>query len=229
MGELVHRMGVLPYWDQNVDLEISSWMPYGRDFNPVSVHSLHSEQLGRIASLAMSMDSELIYVESMETGQVGALFRDNLMMPGKRSHSGVCFSVMFGYSPMMEALLGMFAQAFPGLKAGLAICGLWDRAMLVDECKVIVLVGENILVNGTKCLMALQEVMSAASSDGGSCSFFAEKFGYRRFSIPFETDDVTNLSILKLLYDFEFDATRKVVGPRPEVPLPDFFMEFRNR
>ena len=222
-------MGILPYWDQNVDIEISSWMPYGRDFNPISVHSLHSEQLGSIASLALGMDNELIYVESLETGQVGALFRENLMMPGKRSPSEAGFSVMFGYSPMMEALLGMFAQAFPGLKAGLAICGLWDRAMLVDECKVIVLVGESILINGAKCLMALQEVMSAASTDGGSCSFFAEKFGYRRFSIPFETDDVTNLSILKLLYDFEFDATRKVVGPPPEVPLPDLFREFRCR
>jgi len=136
---------------------------------------------------------------------------------------------MFGYSPMMEALLGLFAQAFPGLKAGLAVCGLWDRSMLVDECKVIVLVGETILINGAKCLKALQEVMSAASTDGGSCSFFAEKFGYRRFSIPFETDDVTNLSILRLLYDFEFEETRKYVGPPPEVPLPDLFREFKQK
>lgn len=220
-------MGVLAYWDQNVDLEISPWMPYGKDFNPVSVNSMHSDQLGSIASLAMGMDSELIYVESAETGQVGALFRENLMMPGKRRHADKGFSVMFGYSPVMEALLGMFAQVFPGLKAGLAVCGVWDREMLVDECKVIVLVGENLMLNEVKCLKALQEVMSAASSDGGTSSFFAERFGYRRFSIPFETDDITNLSILKLLYDFEFEATRSVVGPPPEVRLPGIFREFK--
>jgi len=216
-------MGILPYWDQNVDIEISPWMPYGRDFNPVSANSLHSDQLNSIASLAMGMDSELIYVESEETGQVGALFRDNLMMPGKRRYVHSGFSIMFGYSVMMEALVGMFAQAFHGLRAGLAVCGLWDRCMLVDECKVIVLVGESLFLNEAKCLIALREVMDAASTDGGNSSFFAEKFGYRRFSIPFETDDVINLSILRLLYDFEFEATRKAVGPPPEVPLPDLF------
>jgi hypothetical protein len=218
-------MGILPYWDQNVDLEISPWAPYGKDFNPISVNSMHSDQLGTIASLALGMDSELMFLESSVTGQVGALFRENLMMPGRRRAQEGGFSVMFGYSQVMEALLGMFAQAYPGLKAGLAVCGVWDRSMLVDECKVIVLVGETLLLNEAGCLNALQQVMLAASTDNGASSFFAEQFGYRRFSIPFETDDVTNLAILKLLFDFEFDATRAVVGPPPEVSLPDLFKE----
>ncbi len=218
-------MGILPYWDQNVDLEISPWAPYGKDFNPISVNSMHSDQLGAIASLALGMDSELMFLESSVTGQVGALFRENLMMPGRRRGQDGGFSVMFGYSQVMEALLGMFAQAYPGLRAGLAVCGVWDRSMLVDECKVIVLVGETLFLNEAGCLNALQQVMLAASTDNGSSSFFAEQFGYRRFSIPFETDDVTNLAILKLLFDFEFDATRAVVGPPPEVSLPDLFKE----
>lgn len=221
-------MGILPYWDQNVDLEITPWMPYGKDFFPVSVNHLHSDQLGRLASLALGMDSELLFVESTETGQVGALFRENLMMPGRRQHSEGGFSVIFGYSAVMEALLGMFTQAFPGIRAGLAVCGVWDRFMLVDECKVIVLVGESLFLNEVKCLSALQEVMTAAATDGGSCSFFAEKFGYRRFSIPFETDDVTNLAISRLLFDFELEATRALVGPPPEVSLPDLFREHKH-
>ena len=137
-------------------------------------------------------------------------------------------SVIFGYSAVMEALLGMFTQAFPGIRAGLAVCGVWDRFMLVDECKVIVLVGESLFLNEVKCLSALQEVMTAAATDGGSCSFFAEKFGYRRFSIPFETDDVTNLAISRLLFDFELEATRALVGPPPEVSLPDLFREHKH-
>jgi hypothetical protein len=173
------------------------------------------------------MDSELLFVESAETGRVGSLFRENLLIPGHGHHYEGGFSLIFGYSAMMEALLGMFTQAFPGVRAGLAVCGVWDRFMLVDECKVIVLVGESLLLNESKCMRALQEVMSAATSDNGSCSFFAEKFGYRRFSIPFETDDVTSLAISRMLFDFEMDATRALLGPPPEALLPEIFREHK--
>lgn len=221
-------MGILPYWDQNMDLEITPWTPYTKDYYPVSVNLLHSDQLGEIASLALGMDSELLFVESAETGRVGPLFRENLLMPGHRPHHEGGFSLIFGYSAMMEALLGMFTQAFPGVRAGLAVCGVWDRFMLVDECKVIVLVGDSLLLNESKCMRALQAVMSAATSDNGSCSFFAEKFGYRRFSIPFETDDVTSLAISRILFDFEMDATRALLGPPPEALLPEVFREHKR-
>ncbi len=221
-------MGILPYWDQNVDLEITPWMPYGKDFFPVSVNHLHSDQLGRLASLALGMDSELLFVESTETGQVGALFRENLMIPGRRHQPEGGFSVIFGYSAVMEALLGMFTQAFPGIKAGLAVCGVWDRFMLVDECKVIVLVGESLFLNEGKCLSALQEVMTAAATDRGTSSFFAEKFGYRRVSIPVATAEVTNHAISRRVFDFVFEATRSIVGPPPEVSLPYLFKEHRH-
>ncbi|MFA5621714.1 MAG: hypothetical protein WC948_03315 [Thermovirgaceae bacterium] len=218
-------MGILPYWDQNMDLDIAPWTPYAKDFNPVSVNLLHSDQLGKIASLALGMDSELLFVESTETGQVGPLFRENLLIPGRRHHYDGGFSLIFGYSAMMEALLGLFAQVFPGVSAGLAVCGVWDRFMLVDECKVIVLVGDSLLLNESKCFLALQEIMAATATDNGSSSFFAEQFGYRRFSIPFETDDITSLAISKILFDFELDATHALLGPPPEVSLPDIFRE----
>ena len=221
-------MGILPYWDQNMDLDIAPWTPYAKDFNPVSVNLLHSDQLGKIASLALGMDSELLFVESSETGQVGPLFRENLFIPGRRHHHDGGFSLIFGYSAMMEALLGLFAQVFPGVSAGLAVCGVWDRSMLVDECKVIVLVGDSLFLNESKCFLALQEIMTATATDNGSSSFFAEQFGYRRFSIPFETDDITGLAISKILYDFELDATRALLGPPPEVSLPDIFREFEQ-
>ena len=121
--------------------------------------------------------------------------------------------------------MGLFTQVYPGVSAGLALCGVWDRFMLVDECKVIVLVGDSLLLNESKCMMALQEIMAATATDRGSSSFFAEQFGYRRFSIPFETDDVTSLSISKILFDFELDTTRALLGPPPEVSLSDFFRE----
>lgn len=221
-------MGILPYWDRNVDLEIVPWMPYGVDFSPVSVNTLHSEQVGKIAAMALELDSELLCIEGTTTGQVGSLFRENLILPGRSPALMPGFSMVFGYSQPMETFLGLFADAFPGISAGLALCGVWDRTMLVDECKVIVLVSDSALFNEQGCLTALSELLQNSQTGGkarGSSSFFAEQFGYRRFSIPFETDDITELSITKVLFDFEFEATRKIVGPAPEVAFPNHSFE----
>jgi hypothetical protein len=127
----------------------------------------------------------------------------------------------------METFLSLFADVYPGISAGLALCGIWDRTMLVDECKVIVLVSDNPLFDEQGCITALSELLqnSAVESHVRGNSFFAEQFGYRRFTIPFETDDVTELSITKLLFDFEFEATRQVVGPAPEVVFPNHSFE----
>jgi len=220
-------MGILPYWDRNVDLEIVSWMPYGVDFSPVSVNALYSEPIGLIAETALELGSELFCIEGTTMGQVGSLFRENLILPGRNGPVAPGFSMVFGYSKAMETFLGLFADAYPGISAGLALCGVWDRSMLVDECKVIVLVSDNALFNEQGCITALSELLQASASENHvrGNSFFAEQFGYRRFSIPFETDDITELSITKLLFDFEFEATRQFVGPPPEVVFPNHAFE----
>ena len=61
-------MGILPYWDQEHGPGHSAMDALRKDFNPVSVNLLHSDQLGKIASLGLGMDSELLFVESAETG-----------------------------------------------------------------------------------------------------------------------------------------------------------------
>ena len=38
---------VLPYWDQNIDLDIAPWVPYGKDYSPVTVNRLYNPLLGR--------------------------------------------------------------------------------------------------------------------------------------------------------------------------------------
>ena len=50
-----HRMSLLPYWDQNVDLDVVNWLPYCLDFNPVSVNGMYSETLRSIAALSSSV------------------------------------------------------------------------------------------------------------------------------------------------------------------------------
>jgi hypothetical protein len=63
--------------------------------------------------------------------------------------------------------------------------------------------------------------MKVVADKKSSMTYFAEKFGYTRFFIPFETDNATNLQISRYLYEMEFDETRRSVGPSPEVSLPE--------
>ncbi|MBO8153723.1 hypothetical protein [Thermovirga sp.] len=213
-------MGILPYWDKNVDFEIDSWVPYRLDFSPVSINSMYSDQLEQIAMLALNLDSELLCVDGITTGQAGTLFRQNIFDPERKLKCVGWFSMVFGYSKTMERLIGLFANAFPGITAGLALCGVWDRNMLVDELKTIILISNKIVFNESGCLEALESLMRKAAKEGNDRSFFAEKFGYRRFSIPFETDDVTQLAISDILYSFELEETREILGPPPEVVFP---------
>lgn len=213
-------MGILPYWDRNVDLEIDSWVPYRLDFSPISINSMYSEQLGRIATMALALDSELLCVDGLTTGQAGALFRQNIFDPERKLRHVGWFSMVFGYSKAMEKLIGFFTSVFPGITAGLALCGIWDRNMLVDELKTIVMVSDKIIFNEFGCLEALEELMRKAGDEKSSRGFFAEKFGYRRFGIPFETDNVIHLAISDALYNFELEETREILGPAPEVPFP---------
>ena len=93
--------------------------------------------------------------------------------------------------------------------------------MLVDECKVIMLVSEDPFFDEDRFFLTLEKSFQILSGKNKSnISFFAEKFGYRRFSISYETDDVTNMRITQALFDIELDQTREVIGPTPELKLP---------
>ena len=212
-------MSLLPYWDQNVDLDVVNWLPYCLDFNPVSVNGMYSETLRSIAALSMEMDSEFLYLRSMRRGCVGTLFRENLIDPGWDPRLSLGLSMVFGYSRVMEALLHLVSKASLEVKAGVTLCGVWARDVLLDESTVIALVSENPLFEEDKFLEALVQVMSKAGGDKRQAAFYAERFGYRRFSIPYETDDVQQLAIAQMLHDFEFEETRTIVGPKPEIPL----------
>jgi len=216
-------MGVLPYWDRDVDLDIASWVSYSLDFSPVSINSMYSEQLRSIAALALEVGSEFLYLKSLRSGRVGTLFPDHLIDPERDGGRRLGFSMVFGYSSIMETLTHLLAQAVPGLKAGLTLCGVWDRFMLLDECKVIALASENPFFDEEPFLNMLTEVLQKAAGKNSFAAFFAERFGYRRGAISYETDDVTQLAISQLLFDFELEETRKIVGPLPQVALEGIF------
>lgn len=211
----------LPYWDQSVDLEIASWVPYRIDFAPVSVNALYSERLASIARLAFGLGSELFYLRSPESGYVGTMARESLIDPDKNSERASVFTIVFSYSSSIEKVLGGLARDQLNVYAGLTLCGIWNRFFLVDECKVVAVASDDPRFDEESFLESLEQALRQSSEvKNSNLAFYAERFGYRRFSIPYETDNITQMEISQLLFEFEMEETLEIVGPLPEVSLP---------
>jgi len=216
-----NAMSTLPYWDHNVDLRIVSWFPIGLDYKPVSINAFHSKELETVASLAFCLDSELFCLTSLQSGYVGSLLRDNMLVPGKDVKIDLGFTMVLGYSRPMEKVLVPLLDEASGIQGGVTNCTLWNDDLLLESFKAIILVSVNPLFNEDAFIRLLSDRIRSVSRDLSSMPFFAEKFGYTRFFIPFETDDLTSLQISRYLYEMEFDETRRSVGPSPEKDLPN--------
>ena len=212
---------VLPYWDQNIDLDVASWLPYGKDYSPVSVNGLYDQRLDSVAGLAFEMKSEFLYLRSFQSGNVGTMARQNMIDPMRNSKIELGFTMVFAYSEEIERSLLSIIPEFPGMLAGLTLCDIWDGAVLIDECKVIMLVNDDPFFNETEFMESLCGTLKrSAGIEKPNISFFAEKFGYRRFCISYETDDTTQMRITQMLFDMELDATKDILGPVPELKIP---------
>jgi hypothetical protein len=210
----------LPYWDRNMDFDIETWVPYGCDFKPVTINSLFSDSLGKIAEMAMRLESEFLYMEMGGGCPVGTLVPENLIRPHLGNSDSSSFAMVFSYSQGMEGVLYGLVQDGDYFGAGITICGIWRSSILVDECKVLVVASENPLFDPENFLDSLRlALFSSEPLLNGNVPYYAEKFGYRRYSIPYETDDVIQLQISQLLSCFEFNETRRYVGPIPELSM----------
>ena len=169
---------VLPYWDQNIDLDIAPWVPYGKDYSPVTVNSLCNPTLGGLAGLALEMKSEFLYMRSFQNGSIGTMARQNIIDPVRNSSIELGFTMVFAYSEQLEQSVLRLLHKYPGLMAGLTLCDIWRENVLVDECKVLMLVDEDPFFNETDFIEALYKTFqSAAGRANSNLSFFAEKFG----------------------------------------------------
>ncbi|MDR1740326.1 MAG: hypothetical protein LBR38_00545 [Synergistaceae bacterium] len=210
----------LRYWNSDIDLEIASWFPFGVDYKPVSINELHSLKLERIAARCLDAGSEFFFLSSMFSGCVGSLMRDNFFREGAAGGVNLGFMMLLGYSPKMEELLGRSLAGRRDVRAGVAFCSLRNKTLALENMKVIVLVSDSIIFGEEEFLTDFEAMFDGMAP---SCtSYFAEKFGYRRFHMAYETDDMTQLRIGRLLYEMEFPETRRMVGPSPEMPLPPF-------
>ena len=231
-----------------MEFDIETWVPYKYDFKPITTNSLFSDALGHIAELAMRMDSEFLYMETADSCPVGTLVPENLIRPslpgaeeggqGERFGEGDIlaelteltetagpknFAMVFSYSRGMEKVLFDLAGADGAFGVGITHCGIRKSEILMDQCKVLVVASGSPFFDTDDFLRRLGDAMEGGEDPTGcNVPYFAEKLGYRRCAIPYETDDVTDLMITNLLLSFEFEETREIVGPIPELSIDNF-------
>jgi hypothetical protein len=206
-----------------MEFDIEMWVPYRCDFKPITTNFLFSDDLGSVARLAMRMGSELLYMWCDEDCPVGTLAPENLLRLRRESEERRGFAMVFAYSEAMEKILYELAGSGDVFGAGVTICEIWKSAILIDECKALMVASSNPMFDPEEFLDALRAAMSGSDkAESGGVPYFAEKFGFRRFSIPYETDDITELQISSVLSEFEFDETKKFVGCPLELSLDNF-------
>jgi hypothetical protein len=205
-----------------MDFDIETWVPYRCDFKPITTNSLFSDVLGDIAKLAMMLDSELLYMWDDEDCPVGTLVPENLMRHAAESRGHKGFAIVFAYSCLMEEVLHGLEGSGDLFGAGVTLCGIWKSSILIDECKVLVAASVNPVFDPEAFLLSLRGSLSRCGKTDRKIPYFAEKFGFRRFSIPYETDDVMELQISNVLMTFEMDETRRFIGIPDELSLANF-------
>jgi len=206
---------------------VAPWFPIGVDYKFVSINSLYSARLKNVAALSLVVDSEFLFMSSIRSGYVGNFLRENLFTVNTHIGFNLGFVLLLGYSQRIESLIGKMQQneENEAIKAGITWCAIRRGGMLLGNLKSIALVSEDILFDEDAFLARFETALSENISKGGGGSnipYYAEKFGYRRFFIPYETDNMTDISVSRLLTEMEFPETKQITGPSPEINFPFF-------
>jgi len=206
---------------------VAPWFPIGVDYKFVSINSLYSARLRNIAALSVVIDSEFLFMSSIHSGYVGSFLRENLFTTNARIGFNLGFVLLLGYSQRIESLIEKMQknEESGALKAGITWCAIRREGMLLGNLKSIALVSEDILFDEEVFLAHFETALSENIKKSGKKSnipYYAEKFGYRRFFIPYETDNITDMNVSRLLIEMEFPETKQATGPSPEINFPFF-------
>jgi len=217
----------LPFWNSDLDLMVAPWFPIGVDYKFVSINSLYSARLKNVAALSLVANSEFLFMSSIQSGYVGNFLRENLFTTNAHIGFNLGFFLLLGYSQQIESLIEKMQEnkENEAIKAGITWCAIRRSKMLLGNLKSIAIVSEDILFDEEAFLAHFESVLSEyISKDGGdsNISYYAEKFGYRRFFIPYETDNPTDMNVSRLLIEMEFPETKQITGPSPEIDFPFF-------
>ena len=217
----------LPFWNSDLDLVVAPWFPIGVDYKFVSINSLYSARLKNVAALSLVADSEFLFMSSIQSGYVGNFLRENLFAINAHIGFNLGFFLLLGYSQRIESLIEKMQKnkENEAIKAGITWCAIRRRKMLLGNLKSIALVSEDILFDEEAFLTHFEAALSENVNKNEGVSnvpYYAEKFGYRRFFIPYETDNPTEMNVSRLLIEMEFPETKQITGPSPEINFPFF-------
>jgi hypothetical protein len=206
---------------------VAPWFPIGVDYTFVSINSLYSARLKNVAALSIAVDSEFLFMSSVQSGYVGNFLRENLFTVNAHIGFNLGFFLLLGYSHKIESLIEKMQQnkENEAIKAGITWCAVRRHRMLLGNLKSIALVSEDILFDEEAFLTHFEKALSENINKGSgvtNISYYAEKFGYRRFYIPYETDNPTDMNVSRLLIEMEFPETKQITGPSPEIDFPFF-------
>ncbi len=218
---------VLPFWNSELYVEISSWFPFGRDYHPVSLNRFYDDTLKRISEASLNLGSEFFFMASPATGCVGNLSRENFFRYGPDHFMNLGFIMTFGFSEMFEkiiiASLGIL-ESSRGLFAGITSCSLWSRGIYEGNTKVIAIASNEPFYDCTEYLSGLAKFLEDVNSfiEVKNISYYAEKFGYDRFFMLWENDRPFDLRISEILSEFETDTTKEITGGSSVEEFPPF-------
>ncbi|MBQ3654189.1 MAG: hypothetical protein II954_07205 [Synergistaceae bacterium] len=225
---------ILPFWNSELYVEISSWFPFGKDYHPVSLNRFHDDTLHRISRACLDLEGEFFFMASPSTGCVGNLPRENFFKYSPDKFFSLGFLMTLGYSDQLErAVIASLTLPCVNYKltAGITACSLWSRGVFEGTTRVIAVAGDEPFYDSTEYLRGFAGILEALR-DNANNSYYAEEFGYKRFFVSWEKDSPTDLRVSEMISDFTFDGTREIVGGANTEDFPPFMgaaVSVRNR
>ena len=213
----------LPYWNSEIDIEAGSWASARKARGLVSMARLHGPQLAKLASLVLNCDSELLYICGRENAPAGSMLWDDAVLERRVAPDMLPFTLVLGYSRKIEKIAAAITERVPGLRAGVTDCTFWNGGVPLERYKVIAFLAALPVFDESAFLDTLVTELKNQIQSGETTSFYAERLGFVRAPVPYETDVPAQMLMFDELDSFQLDATRSVVGPAPSVPLPVFF------
>ncbi|MDY3869464.1 MAG: hypothetical protein SOZ52_08840 [Pyramidobacter sp.] len=212
----------IPYWDSELDVEVGCWGGFNFERGSISMAALHSASLGIISAQAMSLGSELLYL--CGTGGVaGSMMWEESVLEVRNVPSEAPFTLVLGYSREMEKFASSFAADHEEIKAGVTDCTFWSNKVPLSRYKVIAFMATVPVFDERDCLADMARRLKEWKSRDPFIPFYAEKLGFIRAPLSYETDVPRDLVMTSELQNFQLEATRLVVGPSPSVALPLFY------
>ena len=213
----------LPYWNSEIDIEAGGWASAKKARGLVSMARLHGPLLEELASLALNCDSELLYICGKENAPGGSMLWDDAVLERRVAPDMLPFTLVLGYSARLERIAAAVIEHVPGLRAGVTDCTFWNSGVPLARYKVVAFLAALPIFDESGFLETLVTELKKQGQSSGTTSFYAERLGFVRAPVPYETDVPALMLMFDELDSFQLDATRSVVGPAPSVPLPVFF------